>query len=645
MTRILLIEGDPGERLVLKSRLADLGYEVVAAETGAKGIVEARAGRFEAILIAAGLAGGVDGAEVCRRVKAVPQLAAVPIILYATTTTTPDVAERMYDAGCEVFLPKAQMGLLPRILQVYRRQLSRFEELRDQNRMLEQEARKIEEQAQRIADLEVSSLDKGASSLLVRELAAGRPDGALLVEASGRVCYADRGACELLGVNIVGQSLGQVAPGVGLEAFVRDARTAAREGFRFEVSPRKDRVQRSLVASVLPVHSSDESQRSLRVLLVLDLGKRRIAEELLRAKQVGIPRQQLGPLLEAAHSLYTPEAITGRGQASTELRQRVSDLVTRHTPILIHGARGSGKRHAANVLHFSGKATGPILQLRCGSLSEQDLELELFGYRKGVTPAALADSPGLLLLAQDGTVLLDEIADMPLTIQKKLVEVIDEGKLYRCGSRKAERVEVRLVATTVDDPDALVEAGQLDPTLRARFGGGEVRIPSLLERQEDVPLLVEQFLDRFGPGNGVMSLSDHVAVTLAQYTWPGGISELEDCIEQACARSGGQGVDVQHLPRPLRDLASTIPSHELIPVPRPEGEPPAGTFSAVMNAPRREAQPWDITEDDPISLEHYEMKALLRALDICEGDKLAAARLLKVGKSTLYRKLKRFGIT
>lgn len=645
MTRILLIEGDPGERLVLKSRLADLAYEIVAVETGAKGIVEARAGLFEAVVIAAGLTGGVEGAEVCRRLKSIPQLAAVPVVMYATSATTPDVAERMYDAGCDTFLAKAQLALLPRVLQVHHRHLSRFDELRAQNRILEVEARKIDEQRQRIADLEVSSLDKGASSLLVRELAAGRPDGAVLVDTNGRVCHADRGACELLGVNIVGQSLGQIAPGVGLEAFVRDARTAAREGFRFEISARKDRVKRSLVASVLPVHCSDENQRSLRVLLVLDLGKRRIAEELLRAKQTGIPRQQLGPLLEAAHSLYTPEAITGRGQASTELRSRITVAIKRHAPILIHGPRGSGKRHAANVLHFSGKATGPVLQLRCGSLSESDLDLELFGFRKGSSPSALADSPGLLLLAQDGTVLLDEIGDMPLAIQKKLVQVIKEGCLYRYGSRKAERVEVRLIATTVDDPDALMEADQLDPGMRALFHGGEVCVPSLFERQEDVPLLVEQFLDRFGPGHGVDCLSDQAAVALAQYGWPGGISELEDCIEQACAKAGGGAVDVPHLPRPLRDLAETMPTHELIPMARPEGNLPAGTYSAVMNAPRREMMPWDITEEDPISLEHYEMKALLRALDNCEGDKLAAARLLKVGKSTLYRKLKRFGIT
>jgi transcriptional regulator with AAA-type ATPase domain len=137
------------------------------------------------------------------------------------------------------------------------------------------------------------------------------------------------------------------------------------------------------MAAVVPVTRDESSGQTLRVVLLLDLGKRKVAEEMLRAHEPGIPRQQLAELLDAAASLYTLDAITGKGEASTLLREQVGKYIPRQTPALISGPRGSGKRHVANVLHYSSQATGPILGLRCGSQSSDELELELFGYVKG----------------------------------------------------------------------------------------------------------------------------------------------------------------------------------------------------------------------------------------------------------------------
>lgn len=646
MTRILLIEAEPGERLILRSRLVDLGHTVTTAESGARGIVEARAGHYDLVLLGAELGDGADGAEVCRRMKAVPSIASTPVLIYTKQAGAGDVADRMYDAGCDAFVTKPQLASLDRLMRVHLRVKSRQDELREQNRLLEMENRRLAEQRQRSADIETSHQDSGSNALLIRELAAGRPDGVLIVDTGGSVRHADRGACELLGNQLLGQALGRLAPASGLEAFVRDARTAAREGFRFEVSARRDRAKRSLMASVVPVTLNDADASPLRVVLLLDLGRRRIAAEMLRAREPGIPRAQLGALLEAAHAMFRPDAITGDSPVTTRLRDEVVRAGTRSGPMLLCGERGSGKQLVGRIMHYAGTATGPILQLRCGSLMTDSLEAELFGYTKGAFPAAVADSPGLLLLAHDGTLLLTEISELDRKLQRRLVEVLDKGAIRRAGASRFEQVSTRIIATTTVDLDRLVAEGRFDAELLARLRTSVIQVPPLRQRMHDLPQLVEVMLGRFGRQGEVRSISPRANAALSSYDWPGNVAELEDCIEQACSRATDGVLDVRHLTRPLRDLTSDLPQHELIPLQRLARS--SSLFASVTKGAgesglnRRE---WAITDEDPISLEHYEMKALIRALDRCAGDKLKAARLLKVGKSTLYRKLKRFGIS
>ena len=171
--------------------------------------------------------------------------------------------------------------------------------------------------------------------------------------------------------------------------------------------------------------------------------------------------------------------------------------------------------------------------------------------------------------------------------------------------------------------------------------------PGPLADCEDVQELARVFVGRFGTRYGAEMISEEARWVMEQYDWPGNVAELEDCVEQACARVETGLVETHHLTRPLRDLAAELPSAEVIPArrgaPLAAAAPVPGTH--LPSPTPLSARPWDITEEDPISLDLYEKKALLRALDNTGGDKLAAARLLQVGKSTLYRKLKKFGIT
>ncbi len=646
MIRILVIDNDAGERLILRSRLADQGYEVILADTGAKGLVEARSEAFDLILLSAELTEGVDSAEVCRRLKAIPRRISVPVIVYSHQTTSHETCERIYEAGCDAFVPKGQMPALDRVLRVMLQYKARFDELGRESRNLEQEIRNLREARAREQDN--GAKGEGANTLLIRELAASRPDGLVVVDSQGLALHVDRGACELFGTRIEGKTLGQIAPGSGLEAFVRDARTQPREQFRFDVRLGKGRSDRSLMASVIPVASSDTGEpAAIRVVLLLDVGKRRVAEDILRQRDPGIPRHQLSSLLEAARATYGPQSILGTSAEANQLRRRVIDLLRREEPVLIRGERGTGKRFLASVLHYSGRTTGGLWTLRCSALAPENIEHELFGYGEGAFPGAHSDRPGLCLQASGGTLHLAEIADLPLESQETLLAVLETGLVHRKGSSKPEKTNFRLIGSTERDLGELVRTGRFSSNLYGKLAAHVIDVPPLRAMLPDLPAFVEHFMRLHALQPATAAIDEHALWLMQQYDWPGNLAELQDCIEDACRRAKEEPIAMEHLTRPLRELDASTPGPEIIPTRSQAGRPtPASSTNGtpLLDHSRR-LRSWDITDEDPISLDLYEKKVILRALDSCSGDKLAAARLLKVGKSTLYRKLKRLGIT
>jgi CheY-like chemotaxis protein len=258
MSRILVVDDDSGHRLILKSRLVESGHEVVLADTGARGISDARAQPFDAVVVAARLGAGVDGYEVCKRLKGIPERAHVPVILFNDQTGVHEDQGRAFDAGCDAFVTKPDLPALDHVLRVHVKQKRRLEELSREIANLHEQVRRLKTPAEsappivapnhnagRDAGREATS-PNGEHAAVLRELACSRPDGMLLVDSEGTVRYADRGACDLLGSRIEGHHLGSLAPASGLEAFARDARIEPREGFRFDLPARKGRAARAI---------------------------------------------------------------------------------------------------------------------------------------------------------------------------------------------------------------------------------------------------------------------------------------------------------------------------------------------------------------------------------------------------------------
>jgi len=388
----------------------------------------------------------------------------------------------------------------------------------------------------------------------------------------------------------------------------------------------------------------------LRVVELHDAARRRIAGEALRVLEPGICRAEAAPLVEAAREIYRPCALVGHSAQAVKLREEVTRATAHQGPVLLRGDRGTGRGRVARTIHWSGTSIGPFVEVRCGAHAEVELEIELFGAAR--TPRSL-ERPGHLHLAQDGTILLEEVGELPPALQQRLLRFLETGQLERRGSQRPERLEVRVIASTSSVLAGAVAEGHFRADLLERLSRHEIDVPKLADRPQDLEALALGFVQRFGGGRGVCEIAPAALEALRQHRWPGNLAELASCLERAAARARPPAVVLEDLPRTIRDSHGGDSRDEIRPRPARRDESTPGTH-AVSGLPTREItpvprpphtpQPWDVPPDEPVSLELYERLALIRAIAQHGGDKMAAARMLKLGKSTMYRKLKRYGI-
>src|SRR5256714_1189852 len=299
----------------------------------------------------------------------------------------------------------------------------------------------------------------------------------------------------------------------------------------------------------------------------------------------------------------------------SERMQRVYKIIQKvglhEYPVLILGESGTGKELVAKSVHFSGpRKDRPFVPVDCSSLVPTLIESELFGYVKGAFTGAMQAKQGLLEAAQGGTLFLDEIGDMPVDLQAKLLRALHEREVKPVGSTERRQINVRIIAATNRDLDAAIRSGTFRQDLYFRLNVVQVKLPPLRDRKSDIPILVTAFLEKFSnPQGPVRTISEDAMRRLIAYDWPGNVRELENAVERAVALGSGPILHVADLPSNLQ-----YPTTERIP-----------------------------EKDELTTLEEMERRFILRALRETNGVKLAAARLLGIGKTTLYRKLKQYG--
>src|ERR1700678_3140561 len=334
--------------------------------------------------------------------------------------------------------------------------------------------------------------------------------------------------------------------------------------------------------------------------------------------------RQLRETLRSAQGLGN---LIGRSPEMDKLYRILAKVAQSSHPVLILGESGVGKELVARSIHSNGPhADRPFVPIDCGSLVPTLMESELFGYVKGAFTGANHAKEGLLASAQGGTVFLDEIGELPLDLQAKLLRALQEKEIRPVGATHRIAINVRILAATNRDLAAMVEQGRFRKDLYYRLSVVNLRIPPLRERKQDIPLLAAHFLERMSRETGTThTLSDDALRTMVEYEWPGNVRELEHSIDRACTLSSGP---VVHLADLLTQLQNFHLQHRRALV-------VAAELPSASPAARGPVMP----------LAQLEKQAILDTLRKLNGDKLLAARLLGIGKTTLYRKLKEYGIS
>jgi two-component system response regulator PilR (NtrC family) len=354
-------------------------------------------------------------------------------------------------------------------------------------------------------------------------------------------------------------------------------------------------------------------------------------ETAVRALKVGafdfiskpVDLQGLRKLVDSALRLPQPDALPGRTRmlgesaAIAELRRMIDKVSRSQAPVHISGESGTGKELVARMIHEQGaRADGPFVPVNCGAIPSELMESEFFGHKKGAFTGAVADNKGLFLSAEGGTLFMDEMADLPLAMQVKLLRVIQEKSVRPVGGQEEVPVDVRILSATHKDLRELVAAGQFREDLFYRVNVIELHVPPLRDRGDDVPLLADALLSRLAADQGINlpQLTDAALNKLATYDFPGNVRELENILERALALSGDAPIDAD-------DIQIQVT----------RGTAGARSTDALANALGDQ-------------LESVERDAIVRALEECRYNKTAAAKALGLTLRALRYRMQKLDI-
>ncbi|HTQ56085.1 MAG TPA: sigma-54 dependent transcriptional regulator [Bryobacteraceae bacterium] len=333
-----------------------------------------------------------------------------------------------------------------------------------------------------------------------------------------------------------------------------------------------------------------------------------------KALEVRALRDENLKLREELGRRYEFDNIIGRSGPMQEIFATITRVAPTRATVLLAGESGVGKDLIARAIHFhSPRRERPLVKINCTAIPENLMESELFGFEKGAFTGALAAKPGKFEQADTGTVFLDEIGDVPASIQVKLLRVLQEREFERLGSNVTRRIDVRVVAATNQDLRAALEQGTFREDLYYRLNVVPMNIPPLRERKEDIPFLAQHFVEKLGPdtGNRVKSLTDPAIDKLMSYHWPGNVRELENVIERSLVMCSHGQLDAADIKLEMAPRSRAQTDHFL-----PEG----------------------------MTLDQYEQDLIREALRRADGNKSQAARLLGLTRNALRYRLTQMGL-
>jgi DNA-binding NtrC family response regulator len=339
---------------------------------------------------------------------------------------------------------------------------------------------------------------------------------------------------------------------------------------------------------------------------------REVVRSALEMRRIKRENQELRLRVE---QLQNPHTLITQDLGMQRLLETARRIATTDSSVVIHGESGTGKELLARYIHQSSRrAEGAFVAFNCGALSEDLAANELFGHEKGAFTGAQARKIGLIEAANGGTLFLDEVAELPMSVQIKLLRVLQEREVMRVGSVEPVKVDVRVLAASNRDLKEAVDALQMRSDLYFRLNVVTLSLPSLRERRDDIPLLAYFLLRKFAVmmDRPLKEITAEAMQRLVEYDYPGNVRELSNFIERGVALAQGEQLDVEHLPQHL------------------------GKLTVRVFAPTRAAA--------PATLEAQEKEHILSALEMANGNRSEAARMLGIDRVSLWRKLKKYGL-
>ncbi len=337
----------------------------------------------------------------------------------------------------------------------------------------------------------------------------------------------------------------------------------------------------------------------------------KIVPLLSRAMEKARMNIRLENLEKQVGQMHSFDSITGQSEAIKEAISLARKVSVTDVPVLLTGETGTGKEIFAHAIHSGSKrAKNNFVAVNCSAFSHELLESEMFGHKAGAFTGAMKDKKGLLEEAHSGTLFLDEIGEMPIDLQAKLLRVLENGEYIRVGDTKANRIDVRIIAATNRNLSKEIEDGRFREDLFYRLSVFRIHLPALRERAGDIELLATFFIDTLSKKQGykILNISSLYMDTLKRQPWKGNIRELRNVIERSLIVSDGKKLDKQDLPLEIQN------------------------------------SDYGMSQTNNFELSEMERRHIIRVLEHTKGNKTETARLLKIGLTTLYRKMEEYGI-
>lgn len=350
--------------------------------------------------------------------------------------------------------------------------------------------------------------------------------------------------------------------------------------------------------------------------------------EIAIAKALSVKRLNLENTYLKSNTNTENDGLVGLSAPMMALKQLIRQVAPEKATVLITGETGTGKELVAKAIHqHSDRKNALFVAVNCAAIPAEMLESELFGYEKGAFTGAVKDRMGKFELAEGGTIFLDEITEMPINLQAKLLRALQEGVIEKLGGNRQITLDIRVIAATNRDPLQAVKESKLREDLYYRLNVFQLQIPALRERGDDIGLITQDYLAK-----KAAQISDEALQKLNAYTWPGNVRELQNVLERAAILAGGKPITSQHLPA---DLVSSAPLSDIQPSASLGAESTNSKASPVM---QMATQGFSI----PQTIAQIERQLIVDAIAACKGNKSKAAKLLEISERSLWYKLEQY---